>query len=63
MVSIFISQAMMQLGVSDMFLPPDEERESRKELLVEKARKRKNNINKYYEINLLMIDRFFQAQR
>ena len=63
MVSIFLSQAMMQLGVPDGFLFPNEDREEKKNSVLEKAKKRKNNINKYYEINLLMIDRFYEAQK
>jgi len=33
------------------------------EILLEKARKRKTNANKYYELNLQLIDRFYQAQK
>lgn len=57
-----MSQAMMQLGLTENCLPPDEERSSALEILLDKARKRKNT-NKYYELNLQLIDRFFQAQK
>lgn len=63
MMCIFMSQAIMQLKVSELELPPDDTRAEARDLLLEKARKRKNNTNKYYELNLLMIDRFHQAQR
>jgi hypothetical protein len=31
--------------------------------LIDRIKKRKNNINKYYEINIHMMDRFLMAQR
>lgn len=63
MMGILMSQAMMQLGLSEGCLPPDEERESVREVLLDKARKRKNSTNKYYELNLQLVDRFYQAQK
>ena len=63
MICIFMSQAIMQLGVSEIDLPPDATRTEARDNLLEKVKKRKNNINKYYELNLYMIDRFHQAQR
>ena len=63
MVCIFMSQAIIQLRVSEIDLPPDDTRIEVRDVLLEKARKRKNNTNKYYEINLLMVDRFHQAHR
>lgn len=63
MVSILLSQAMMQLNAPENCLFPNEESEKDKNILLEKVRKRKNNTNKYYEINLLMIDRFYEAQK
>ena len=63
MMCIFMSQAIMQLKVAELELPPNDARAEARDLLLEKSRKRKNNTNKYYELNLLMIDRFHQAQR
>lgn len=62
-MGIFMSQTMMQLGLSESCLPPDEERMEVLEELLDKARKRKNASNKYYELNLQLIDRFYQAQK
>ena len=63
LLGIFISQALMQLGAAEVSNPFDWEWESLKDFLIDKAKKRKSVINKYYEINLLMIDRFYQSQK
>jgi hypothetical protein len=54
---------MIQLGFQESCLYPNEERDKKRDALIERIKKRKNNINKYYEINIHMMDRFIMAQR
>lgn len=63
MMGIHLAQSMIQLGLSDTCLPTDGERLEVFQGLLDKARKRKNASNKYYELNLQLIDRFYQAQK
>ena len=48
----------MQLGAPASSLSSEQEDERLKEELIGKLKKRKNGINKYYETNIVMINRF-----
>lgn len=58
MVNVYLNQALMQIGapVSCLSAAPEDERN--KEDLLARIKRRKNGISKYYEINVIMINRF-----
>lgn len=63
MTRIYNNSALMQLGAPATALSHIEEDEKLREELLARARRRKNNLNKYYEINMELISRFAIAMR
>jgi hypothetical protein len=63
MTHIYTNQALMQLGAPVSALSNQEEDNKMKDELLGRMHRRKNSINKYYEINAIMITRFMNAQR
>jgi hypothetical protein len=57
-VHVSTTQALMQMGVDVGTLAGVEEDERLREEIIMRMKKRKNTINKYYEINVIMIGRF-----
>ena len=53
----------MQLGAPASSLSSEQDDERLTEELIGKLKKRKNGINKYYETNIVMINRFIEAQK
>lgn len=53
----------MQMGAPAAALSPLQEDERLREELLGRIKRRKNGISKYYEINVIMINRFLEAQK
>jgi hypothetical protein len=64
LISRFYSnQALLQLGAPASTLTNQEDDDKLREELLTRARRRKNALNKYYEINLALVGRFNEAFR
>lgn len=57
-VSVYINQALMQIGAPLNSLTSAQDDDRYKEDLLVRIKRRKNGVSKYYEINLIMINRF-----
>lgn len=58
MTNVHLNQALMQVGAPVAALSPPSEDDRLKEDLLARIKKRKNGISKYYEINVIMVNRF-----
>lgn len=63
MTNVYLNQALMQIGAPASSLTVAQEDERFKEDLVARMKRRKNGVSKYYEINVIMIGRFLEAQK
>jgi hypothetical protein len=63
MTKVYTNQALMLLGAPCYSLSQQEEDDKLREELLGRARRRKNNLNKYYETNLALMGRFHEALR
>lgn len=63
MTNVYINQSLMQIGAPENTLTPSEFDERCKEQLLNRIKKRKNGASKYYEVNVIMINRFMEAQK
>lgn len=63
LTNVYLNQALMQIGAPAAALSPLQEDERFREELLGRIKRRKNGISKYYEINVIMINRFLEAQK